>query len=430
MKKNSIVVAIDGPAGSGKSTVSKIIADRLGLMYIDTGAMYRALTLKAMKINIDLTDEKKLINIAKKSKIDLRRDNSGSLKVFIDNEDVTEAIRKPEVTNNVKYIAKIPGVRSEMVKKQRILGYKGGVLEGRDIGTVVCPKANFKFYLDADRNERAERRFKELKPKSSDINFDVVLKDLVERDDSDINRTVGPLKKADDAEFIDTTNLNIEEVVNVLLKKIETKRRFRHPIAEFSLFFWFCRFLCILYLKLCFRVKVFCKDKFPKTGPIIIASNHLSNLDPVLVGTACPRRVNFIAKKELFSNFLFGQILKGLRVIPLDRQDDKNALRKAIEVLKKGEVIAIFPEGTRAHGNIQEAKSGLGFLVRKTHATVVPVYVEGSGDTSKNKFFKKITVTFSEPINENSFPVKGEKKEDYSNISNYVLEKIRELGQK
>ncbi len=215
-----VVVAIDGPAGSGKSTVSKRIARALGLLYIDTGAMYRALTLKAMRLTLDLQNADALTQLARSTKIDLSEE-SGALKVYLDGEDVSAPIRTPELTNNVKYIARVPGVRHEMVALQRAIGSKSGaVLEGRDIGTVVFPDAKFKFYLDADVEERSRRRHKELIETNRKVSLDDIKKDVVVRDESDIKRDVGALKKAPDAVVIDTTKLTIDEVVGKLLSYI------------------------------------------------------------------------------------------------------------------------------------------------------------------------------------------------------------------
>ena len=211
------IVAIDGPAGSGKSTVSKLIAAKLGLLYIDTGAMYRALTLKAVRQGMDLEDGDALTKLARNTKIDLRN-VSGSLKVFLDDEDVSGFIRTPELTNNVKFIARVPGVRREMVNLQRIIGGRSSaVLEGRDIGTVVFPDARFKFYLDADVEERSRRRHKELLETDQNAHLGDIKKDVMKRDESDMNRAAGALKKAPDAVLIDTTGLSIEEVTEKLL---------------------------------------------------------------------------------------------------------------------------------------------------------------------------------------------------------------------
>ncbi|MFH0771803.1 MAG: (d)CMP kinase [Candidatus Omnitrophota bacterium] len=218
-----LVIAIDGPAGSGKSTVAKIVADKLDYLYIDTGAMYRALTLKALKLNIDLTNENSLADLARRTDVKLAQIN-GALRVYLDNEDVTKDIRTPEVTNSVKYVASVRGVREHMVALQRRIGEKGAVvLEGRDIGTVVFPSADKKFYLDASFDVRVGRRYKEFRETAVDVAQEEVKADLKKRDDSDINRSIGPLKKADDAILVDTTNLTIDAVVKRILNLIDTK---------------------------------------------------------------------------------------------------------------------------------------------------------------------------------------------------------------
>lgn len=219
--RKKIIIAIDGPAGSGKSTISKIIAKSLGILYIDTGAMYRALTLKAMRLDLDLEDERSLTELAHSTKIDLA-ENAGKLKVTLDAEDVTGLIRTPELTGNVKFIARVPGVRKEMVRLQREIGEKSGaVLEGRDIGTVVFPDADFKFYLDASLEERAKRRHKELVETGQNVTEAQTKKDVFIRDESDIKRSVGALKKAPDAILVDTTSLTINEVADRVLNYIK-----------------------------------------------------------------------------------------------------------------------------------------------------------------------------------------------------------------
>ncbi|MBN2453384.1 MAG: (d)CMP kinase [Candidatus Omnitrophica bacterium] len=220
-RPDHFIVAIDGPAGSGKSTVSKLIAKKLGLLYIDTGAMYRALTLKAVRQGLNLEDSDRLADLARSTRVDLVN-AAGTLKVLLDGEDVSGLIRTPELTNDVKFVARVGGVRSEMVKQQRAIGIRANaVLEGRDIGTVVFPDARYKFYLDADVAERARRRHKELVESNRQADLAAVKSDVEKRDESDMKRSLGALKKADDAVFIDTTDLSIDEVVEKILSYIK-----------------------------------------------------------------------------------------------------------------------------------------------------------------------------------------------------------------
>ena len=210
-----MIIAIDGPAGAGKSTVSKILAQRLGFLYIGTGAMYRALTLKSIEAKIDIKDTPAIIDMARHTNINLMNDSEGSLKIFLDGRDVSVEIRQPRITKLVSDIAKIKEVREVMLGLQRKLGKeRDSVLDGRDIGTVVFPDADKKFYIDADFATRVKRRYKELKEVSRGITEKDVENDLRNRDTIDSTREVAPLKKADDAIYIDTTNMTIDGVVN------------------------------------------------------------------------------------------------------------------------------------------------------------------------------------------------------------------------
>ena len=217
-----MIIAIDGPAGAGKSTVAKLVAKRLGFLYIDTGAMYRALTLKVLENNVPVSDEQKIFQLARTVKIDLRNNIDGSLSIILDGRDVSLDIRKGQITQFVSDVAKIKEVRQILVEMQRELGSRGNcVLDGRDIGTVVFPDAEKKFFIDASAQERAMRRFKELKGLGQNLSVSDVSKDLSNRDKIDSTRKISPLRKAPDAIYIDTTDLSIEEVVNKMLSFIK-----------------------------------------------------------------------------------------------------------------------------------------------------------------------------------------------------------------
>ncbi|UCB56662.1 MAG: (d)CMP kinase [Candidatus Omnitrophota bacterium] len=217
-RRGDKIIAIDGPAGSGKSTVAKEVARRLDFLYVDTGAIYRALTLAAMREKVDLEDGKALAELARRVKIQLSM-RGDSLKVMLGREDVSRAIREQALTERVRFVAQIKAVRAELVKLQRKLAEnaKGAVLEGRDIGTVVFPTAKYKFYLDASPSERTRRRFKELRQMGQKVRAEAIAEDIEKRDKSDMTRAVAPLAKAQDAVFIDTTKLSVRDVVEKIL---------------------------------------------------------------------------------------------------------------------------------------------------------------------------------------------------------------------
>lgn len=221
-----LIIAIDGPAGSGKSTTAKLLAKKLGYLYIDTGAMYRAVTLYAIKNNI-LSDEKKIIELASQLDIELKLEE-GVTKVFVNGKDVSEEIRSLEVNQNVSPVSKIEGVRKILVEKQKQIGKNGGVvMEGRDITTVVFPNADVKVYLTASIDERTRRRSLEFAQKGQEVDIEKVKENILERDRIDSSRDVSPLTKSPDAIEIDTSNLTIEQQVDLILtesKKIAEKK--------------------------------------------------------------------------------------------------------------------------------------------------------------------------------------------------------------
>lgn len=223
MDFTKLKIAIDGPASSGKSTVAKILADDYGLVYIDTGAMYRSLTYLALKHDVSLQNETRLIELLKDSDIKLVRQCKNQL-VFINDEDVTEKIRQNDVTNNVSLVSSYESVRIEMVRRQQEMSLQTGVvMDGRDIGTVVLPTANVKIFLVASVNERAERRYLENKEKNIESNFEQLKQEIIARDEYDSSREISPLKQADDAIRIDTTGLTINEVVEKCKEIINKK---------------------------------------------------------------------------------------------------------------------------------------------------------------------------------------------------------------
>jgi CMP/dCMP kinase len=220
-----LIIAIDGPAASGKSTTAKLVASHLGYLHVDTGAMYRAMTLKVLEKGVDPQDAKAVALLARSTRIRLVA-KEGGFKVELDGVDVSEKIRTPKVTNAASAVSMVPEVRQLMVEEQREMGKQGAiVLEGRDIGSVVFPNADVKIFMIAHPRERAVRRSKELAAKGITTQIDDLEKEITERDTKDTNRSISPLTKADDAILLDTTNLTVEEQVDFIVKRAKEKLR-------------------------------------------------------------------------------------------------------------------------------------------------------------------------------------------------------------
>ncbi len=217
----SYQVAIDGPAGAGKSTIAKIVAAKKGFIYVDTGAMYRAMAIHMLRNSVDPADEEAVSQASENADISLKY-VEGVQHVFLNGEDVTGSLRTEETGNMASQVSKYPAVRSRLVAIQKDIGEKNSiVMDGRDIGTVVLPNADVKIYLTASSNVRAQRRYDELVAKGQDADIDKIEEDIIARDHQDMTREVSPLKKADDAVEIDSSYMTIEEVADKILSLIK-----------------------------------------------------------------------------------------------------------------------------------------------------------------------------------------------------------------
>jgi cytidylate kinase len=333
-------------------------------------------------------------------------------RLFLDDEDVSDAIRSAEVTANVSLVSSHPAVRTAMVRTQRSLADTGGVvLEGRDIGSVVLPSADVKIYLDASIDVRAQRRCKELNERGVAAELEAVRASIKKRDELDSTRELSPLTVPIGACVVDTSELSIEEQVDEVRRIAErtaeriaglvTQKGRRYPYRRRRPFWMVGYILVSILARILGGLRVFKKDRTEYAETYIYASNHRSNLDPPLVGASVNREIHFVAKRSLFKSWWFGRLIANWNAIPIRRgMFDRGAVDRLLEVLSEEKSVLIFPEGSRMSGDqLGESRPGVGYLALKSGKPVVPVYIEGSNRLRSAIARKpRITVIHGKPM--------------------------------
>jgi cytidylate kinase len=381
-------VAIDGPAGSGKSTTARALAERLQLLYVDTGAMYRALTWAAAREGIDPADGPALAALLQAAELDLDA-TGGETVVTWNGRDISAEIRTPEIETQVSAVSAHAEVRRALVALQRAMGRERGVvMEGRDIGTVVFPLATAKIYLDASLEARARRRLRQHKRRGVELDPEVVLNEVAERDRKDSERAESPLTIPPDAMVVDNSDMGPAEQLDVtteyVLMQVEDKaphpreRRglgtvsFRYKIA-FSIFGAIGRFM---------GVKVYGRENLGYRQGIILAPNHVSNWDPPVLGAAIAdlAPLRSVAKEELFANPFTKALYVFLDAVPIKRSIyDASAFDRAAGFLEAGANILFYPEGMRrVFGTPGPVRNGLGMIAQRSGAPIVPAWYRGT----------------------------------------------------
>ena len=421
------VVAIDGVLGSGKTTVARLVAKRLGLEYLDTGAMYRCVGLACLWKKIDFDDTDAVARIARDARIEVGETTEGWAFVTLEGDDVTAQIRTPEVAQAASSVAANPGVRAALVTQQRAWAERrgGGVLEGRDIATAVFPDAMAKIFLTADVDERARRRHAE----QPDSTFEDVRADLVWRDGRDSSREADPLRVADGATVIDTTGQTIDQVVAAAVTMVRDAEARRFPTSEalagraaslssassVALYsgptkgqralFMSVRAVALGVLKVYTRITYEGLENVPLSGGYIVAPVHRSNVDFVTVPGITRRRIRYLGKETLWKySFLHGlwDALGGIKVVR--GTTDRESMRLCNDTLAAGEPIVVFPEGTRQEGPVVATLfDGAAFMAVKQGVPIVPIGIGGSAKVmGKGRKFPrpgKIHVIVGPPLN-------------------------------
>jgi CMP/dCMP kinase len=417
-----MIIAIDGPAGSGKSTIAREVAKCLGMRYLDTGAMYRTVTLLALEAGLvpDRIPEAAALAAAADLRFVDRPDDL--TRAFIGDREVTNEIREREVTKAVSPVSADGAVRTLLTARQRAAAVEGDVvLEGRDTGTVVFPTAELKIYLIASVQERARRRRAQLLAQGVDQSEEELAADIVARDGYDSGRAIAPLCKADDAVEIDTTGMTIPEVVQMVCALAETKRKpapsvvapvkpsaEKWPLSRMTRgplddrLYRFAFPLIPPVWKTLFRIKIAGAEHVPATGAVLLVTNHRSNLDPIFVGSCLRREVHFMAKAELWKFRPFGKLIDVLGAFPVNRGEaDRNAVKRALEILAAGGVVGMFPEGHRQRsGKLGEIQAGVSLFALREGVVTIPMIMDGTERIVRNKVFglPRVRVIFGPPL--------------------------------
>ena len=428
-----INIAIDGPAGAGKSTIAKAVAKDLGIIYLDTGAMYRATAYLALQKGIDPKDEQKVSEMLEDLKMDVVY-KDGEQRIIVNGIDATPYLREHYMSKAASDISALPCVRYKMVDLQRDFASKNDVvLDGRDIGTFVLPNANCKFFLTASPEERAQRRMKDLEEKGEKVDYQTLLSDIIQRDYNDSHREVAPLKQADDADFVDTTQMSVEDVVAHVKEVVHIKTKNANPteqnaekpstiipssemdkktLARIKTYykpeksFVFYRFLRVILRPiqmLVWPTKVIGAENAKKVKGALFTCNHYSKMDSMIpYFVLFKKEAHALAKYELFTNPVAGWFLHKMGAIPVRRGEaDIESVKQVLRVLKDGKQLLIFPEGTRNKEGTQhmaEFKTGTARFAIKAKVPVVPMIYYQSP-----KAFRKNWLYVGEPFSLEEF---------------------------
>lgn len=464
------IVAIDGPAGTGKGTITKIVAEKLGLVTIDTGATYRCITLAMIKKNVKLEEEEKIKEILEKSKIEFKNIN-GEQHTFLNDEEVSKEIRSNEVNSMVSQVSALKFVRYKMVDLQRKLAEgKDVIMEGRDIGTYVFPNADVKIYLDAEPEERARRRQKQNEEAGIQSTYEEVLAGIIARDENDKNKEMGALKVAKDAIVVDGTHGTIEEnvqkVIDIINKKKQKNNKIKNvevdasvdqkkdkndkiknvgvdasvdpkktkqektieklkvtkkePLSKIIQREIVRSILWVLY-KIVFRVKVIGKENVPKDEPFILCGNHVEFIKvPIIeIFTTGRKKVYFMAKIELLNNAFLRWFAYLFNVIPVKRgKQDMYAMKQSLQALNQGDALGIFPEGTtNGLAKKVKVKTGTAYMALRTGSKVLPVGIK----TTKTN---RVIVNIGKTLNYNEQKEKNPDKEKLEETTKEIMDTI------
>lgn len=428
-------IAIDGPGGAGKSTVADNVAAKLGVLHLDTGAMYRAFALQVLREGLTMCDENALAELINRVKIDVTFID-GLQHTLVNGQDVTDLIRTPQISMGASDCATHSEVRRFMVAlQQNIASRQSMILDGRDIGTKVLPDATLKIYLTASSQIRAKRRYDELIARGLPADYDTVLADVVARDTQDTTRLIDPLTAAADAVTLDTSDMTqaqVEQTIITLLEKKlmqqENKPTASRPREKFTFFYRLAMWASCFVFHVLMPVRYHNVERMEMDAPYILIGNHNHAIDPFLIGWKLKYyQIRYLGKKELTKNPIMRVLYRNMLMIPVDRHNmDMHAVRACLKTLKENHVLGIFPEGTRFKNTLmEEMESGVAMIALRSNVPILPVYISG-----KPKFFRPIDCYYGEPFSLAEIATKGVNKETCEEVLTRITALYRVMAEK
>ena len=422
-----IRIAIDGPGGAGKSTVAKKIAAKLGIIYVDTGALYRTIGLFMLNNGICPTDAVAVAGRLGDFSLELKFVD-GKQVILLDGVDVGDAIRTPEASMAASAVSAIKEVREYLLNTQRDIAKKNSVImDGRDIGTVILPDAEVKVFLTASPEARAKRRYAELCQKGVETTLEQVALEMAERDKNDSTRDIAPCVPADDAVLLDNSNLDLDGTADAIIALVNDKKKQNKLKDPKS--YTFMRALLGGIVRLIFRVKVIGAENIPDDGALICA-NHIGIRDVFLIAATYPRLIRFIAKKGIFKVPVIGQIVTAWGAIKVERNGgDLAAIRAAIDLTERGNTVAIFPQGHRFPGVnplTTPRKNGAALIAYRSGCDVLPVCIK----VNNNEYapFRRVEIVYGKLIKNSELGFSSGGSAEYEKANDYIFSKIGELG--
>ena len=419
-----IRIAIDGPGGAGKSSVARALALELGILYMDTGALYRNIGLYMLDNGINPKDKEAVTEALSGISLELKFENGRQI-ILLNGENRGDDIRTPAASMAASDVSAIPSVREFLLEIQRSTAKKNSVImDGRDIGTVILPDAEIKIFLTASAEARARRRFEELAAKGISTTYETVYSEMVERDKNDSTRDIAPCVKAEDAILVDNSELSAEQTTKKI-RDIVKKYQKKHTTTYMKLYKPLAPFF-----RFVMRLRPHNVENVKREGGLIICSNHISALDVLSIAATSPRQLTFSAKKELFSIPVLSSIIKMLGAVKIDRGgNDVGAIRTSVSAVQSGKAVAIFPQGHRYPGVKPETtpiKNGAAMMVYHAKCDVLPVYIQ----TKKARFmpFRKIDVIYGKPIPYESFGFTSGGRQEYERVGKMIFDAITELS--